>query len=412
LFPAVSSTESAIENKLYDRSFLLAFFSQVLFVPANAALVHYAEWVQFLYLGDQEKALLELGYITSFGAILGFVSRPWLGQLINRFGARLIWIIGYLLFIAGFMGNLWISEIGWGIYALRGTMFLGVACIFTSSITYITLTTPEQRRTEAIGILGVGGFIGFLIGPMIGEIVLGENPGVTEFETYFWMGSSCVLVSMSLLFFMPSPPGSVKAGSLSLLQFIKTCQKYWPGSIVFINMAFGLSMTVPLHLLKKFVIDQNLNESMVGGLGIITIFYLVYAGWGMTIRILLKNAPDRIGRRKVLCAGLTSMVLGYSGYCTVTAESMWMILVPAFLCGTGHGLTYHCMTALSLQTFPTESRGTGSALSLMAFDCGAVFGMPIMASLVVWQGYNMMFLTVAATVAVISIIYFKQNGIR
>ncbi|MCH2369491.1 MAG: MFS transporter [Pirellulales bacterium] len=409
---AVSSSESATENKLYDRSFLLAFFSQVLFVPANAALVHYAEWVQFLYHGDQEKALLELGYITSFGAILGFVSRPWLGQLINRFGSRLIWIIGYLLFITGFMGNLWISEVNWGIYALRGIMFLGVGCIFTSSITYITLTTPEQRRTEAIGILGVGGFIGFLIGPMIGEIVLGGAPGEAEFNQYFWMGSVCVLISMSLLFFMPSPPGNVKAGSLSLVQFIKTCQKYWPGSIVFINMAFGLSMTVPLHLLKKFVLDENLNEAMVGELGIITVFYMVYAGWGMTIRILLKKAPDRIGRRKVLCVGLTSMVLGFCGYCTVSASSMWMILLPAFLCGTGHGLTYHCMTALSLQTFPTENRGTGTALSLMAFDFGAVVGMPIMARLVVWQGYNTMFLTVAATVAVISIIYFKQNGIR
>ena len=99
----MSSTPPAENNKLYDRSFLLAFLSQVLFVPANAALVHYAEWVQFLYRGNQEKALLELGYITSFGAILGFISRPWLGQLVNRLGARLIWILGYLLFITGFI---------------------------------------------------------------------------------------------------------------------------------------------------------------------------------------------------------------------------------------------------------------------------------------------------------------------
>ncbi len=408
----MSSTPAAENNKLYDRSFLLAFLSQVLFVPANAALVHYAEWVQFLYRGNQEKALLELGYITSFGAILGFISRPWLGQLVNRLGARLIWILGYLLFITGFMGNLWITEVSWTIYALRGTMFLGVACIFTASITYITLTTPEQRRTEAIGILGVGGFIGFLIGPMIGEMILGASPGNAAFERYFWMGSICVAISMSLLFFMPSPPGNVKAGSLSLIQFIKTCRKYWPGSIVYINMAFGLSMTVPLHLLKKFVLDSDLNDKLIGELGIITVFYLMYAGWGMTIRILLKNTPDRIGRRKILCVGLSSMTLGYATYCLVTPDFMWLILVPAFLCGTGHGLTYHCMTALSLQTFPTENRGTGSALALMAFDCGAVFGMPIMARLVVWQGYNTMFLTVAATVAIISIIYFRQNGIR
>tara|TARA_B100000519_G_C14259340_1_gene446726 strand:- start:855 stop:2081 length:1227 start_codon:yes stop_codon:yes gene_type:complete len=408
----LSSALTATNQKLYDRSFILAFFSQVLFVPANAALVHYAEWVQYLYQGDEQGALLELGYITSFGAILGFISRPWLGQLVNRLGARTIWIAGYLLFIGGFMGNLLLEDVNWLIYALRGIMFLGVACIFLSSITYITLTTPEERRTEAIGILGVGGFIGFLIGPMIGDMVLGPQPGALEFERYFWMGSICVIASMSLLFFMPSPPGNVKAGSLSLIQFVKTCKKYWPGSIVFINIAFGLSMTVPLHLLKKFVLDNNLSGPMIGELGFITVFYLVYAGWGMTIRIALKNAPDRIGRRKILCVGLSAMVLGYCGYCMVSADRMWMLLFPALLCGTGHGLTYHCMTALSLQTFPKEHRGTGSALALMAFDCGVVFGMPVMAQLVVWQGYNAMFLTVAATVAIISGIYFKQNGIR
>ena len=145
----MSSALTATNQKLYDRSFILAFFSQVLFVPANAALVHYAEWVQYLYQGDEQGALLELGYITSFGAILGFISRPWLGQLGNRLGARTIWIAGYLLFIGGFMGNLLLEDVNWLIYALRGIMFLGVACIFLSSITYITLTTPEERRTEA-----------------------------------------------------------------------------------------------------------------------------------------------------------------------------------------------------------------------------------------------------------------------
>ena len=408
----MSTAAAAPDNRLYDRSFLLAFLSQVLFVPANAALVHYAEWVQFLYPGDEDKALLELGYITSFGAIVGFVTRPWLGQLVNRLGARTIWMIGYLLFIAGFMGNLMLDDVNWVIYSLRGIMFLGVASIFTSSITYITLTTPESRRTEAIGILGVGGFIGFLIGPMIGDMILGTNPGLVEFEQFFWMGSVCVMASMSLLFFMPSPPGNVQAGSLSLKQFIRTCRTYWPGSIIYVNIAFGLSMTVPLHLLKKFVLDNELNGVMVGELGFITIFYLVYAGWGMTIRILLKNAPDRIGRRKILCVGVISMVLGYCGYCTISVGNMWMVLVPALLCGTGHGLTYHCMTALSIQTFPSENRGTGSALALMAFDCGILVGMPVMARLVVWQGYNAMFLTVAATITIISAIYFKQNGIR
>ena len=198
----MSSALTATNQKLYDRSFILAFFSQVLFVPANAALVHYAEWVQYLYQGDEQGALLELGYITSFGAILGFISRPWLGQLVNRLGARTIWIAGYLLFIGGFMGNLLLEDVNWLIYALRGIMFLGVACIFLSSITYITLTTPEERRTEAIGILGVGGFIGFLIGPMIGDMVLGPQPGAPRIRTLLLDGIDlCHRLDVAVVFY-------------------------------------------------------------------------------------------------------------------------------------------------------------------------------------------------------------------
>ena len=67
---------------------------------------------------------------------------------------------------------------------------------------------------------------------------------------------------------------------------------------------------------------------------------------------------------------------------------------------------------LIVANIPKRTSWYGIALALMAFDCGVVFGMPVMAQLVVWQGYNAMFLTVAATVAIISGIYFKQNGIR
>lgn len=402
---------SPTQGKLYDRSFALAFVSNLLFVPANTLLVHYAQWIEYLH-SDRERALIELGYITSSGVIISFLARPWLGQMVNRFGSKKMWLTGYVFFLAGFLSNLFITDVNAFLYISRGIICLGVACVFTSSITYITVTTPVDRRTEAIGILGVSGFFGFVIGPLLGESILGTQPTIENFRLFFCTGSGCILTAMAILLFMPATRGNQTKGTLSLRRFLTIAKKYWPGSIIYVNAAFGLSMTVPLHLLKKFVLDESLTSPVFGELGFISVFYVIYAGWGITIRLLLKSAPDRIGRRKVLLVGIVAMVMGYIGYCFITPDRLWALIIPAFCCGTGHGLSYHCMTSLTLESFPAKHRGTGTALAMMAFDCSAVVGMPIIAWIVVVAGYNTMFLGVAATVTTISGIFYYQHGVR
>jgi len=171
-------------------------------------------------------------------------------------------------------------------------------------------------------------------------------------------------------------------------------------------------MTVPLHLLKKFILDEKLTAPVFGTVGFITIFYAIYAGWGIAVRLLVKSAPDRIGRRKVLLVGIVAMVVGFIGFCFITPNRLWALIIPAFCCGTGHGLTYHCMTSLTLESFPAKHRGTGTALAMMAFDCSAVVGMPIIAWVVIVAGYNAMFLGIAATVTVVSGLFFYQHGVR
>jgi len=399
-------------GKLYDRSFALAFICNLLFVPANTLLVHYAQWIDYLRKDEPDLALIDLGYITSSGLIISFLARPWLGQMVNRFGSKNMWMVGYVFFLVGFLSNLFITDVNAFLYISRGIICLGVACVFTSSITYITVTTPADRRTEAIGVLGISGFFGFVIGPLLGDCILGTQPTVEDFRLFFWTGSGSILTSMAILLFMPATSGNRVKGTLSLRRFLTTVKKYWPGSIIYVNAAFGLCMTVPLHLLKKFILDKELTAPVFGTVGFITIFYIIYAGWGITIRLLVKSAPDRIGRRKVLLVGIVAMVVGYIGFCFITENRLWALLIPAFCCGTGHGLTYHCMTSLTLESFPAKHRGTGTALAMMAFDCSAVVGMPIIAWIIVVAGYNAMFLGIAATVTLVAGIFFYQHGVR
>ena len=409
---STNTSSPTTPGKLYDRSFALAFICNLLFVPANTLLVHYAQWIDYLRKDEPDLALIDLGYITSSGLIISFLARPWLGQMVNRFGSKNMWMVGYVFFLVGFLSNLFITDVNAFLYISRGIICLGVACVFTSSITYITVTTPADRRTEAIGVLGISGFFGFVIGPLLGDCILGTQPTAEDFRLFFWTGSGSILTSMAILLFMPATSGNRVKGTLSLRRFLTTVKKYWPGSIIYVNAAFGLCMTVPLHLLKKFILDKELTAPVFGTVGFITIFYIIYAGWGITIRLLVKSAPDRIGRRKVLLVGIVAMVVGYIGFCFITENRLWALIIPAFCCGTGHGLTYHCMTSLTLESFPAKHRGTGTALAMMAFDCSAVVGMPIIAWIIVVAGYNAMFLGIAATVTLVAGIFFYQHGVR
>ena len=88
-------------TRLYDRSFALIFVCQVSFVLGNVMMAHYARWIE--WLGGSVR---EVGWIMGAGAVAGVVLRPWMGQWINRLGARRTWALGLMIFIAGTLGNL------------------------------------------------------------------------------------------------------------------------------------------------------------------------------------------------------------------------------------------------------------------------------------------------------------------
>jgi len=391
--------------RLYDRTFVIAVLSQTGFVLGNTLMVHYARWIEYL-----DGGIEQVGLIMGFGAVTAVVGRPWLGQLINSLGARNTWAVGYVLFIAGAFLNLLVPDqllqhnAGLVLYLLRALMTLGAAFVFTSSLTYITNSAPAKRRTEAIGILGVGGFIGMLVGPLIGDWILGSGTVRVrgDFISFFLISGGALVIPLLLLALLPNQPGrTTSAGGLR--RFFASVRQYFPGTILIVNVAFGLCMTVPFVFLTKYVDDEHL---VMENFSIIGVFFWAYAGWGMTVRVTLRRVPDQFGRRRVMLAGMLLMGIGMFFFLPLNAGQPAWIILPALLCGTGHALMFHCMMALTVEPFPDELHGTGSALALMSLDLGLVAGSPILAMIVAWQeSYDALFVTVGSTVLIIGLLY-------
>lgn len=391
-----------LPHRLYDRSFAIAALSQTCFVAANTLMAHYARWIDFLGGGVRE-----VGWIMGAGSIAGLLLRPWMGQWINRLGARNTWALGLVVFAAGALGNLLLHDLGWLIYVLRSLLVLGAAMVFASSLTYVTLTCPPERRTEAIGILGAGGFVGMLVGPYTGDLLLGAADRTRgDFSLLFLTALAAVALTAVLLCFLRAPSIKSHAAPTRLIDFLRTAWEYWPGTILLVVLAFGLSITIPFVFLTKYVDEANLR---IPGRSVVGLYFLGYAGWGFVVRVGLRRVPDLIGRRKVLLVGLVSMGVGMFCFLLVDAAHPWWLMLPAMVCGTGHALVFHTMTALSLESFPSKVRGSGSALTLMMLDLGLIAGPPILGQIADSVGYDGLFVTVGVCCLVVAGIYAASS---
>ncbi len=384
--------------RLYNRNYNYALLSQVGFAMVNTALLaHYPRWIA--YLGGEVDAT---GWITGTASLAGLVLRPWIGQWIDRFGAKMIWLVGYAIFAIGSLSNLWLLDLGPSIYICRGLLVIGGAIIFSSALTYVTHLAPTDRRAEAIGTLGAAAFLGIVFGPFLGELVLSADRTREEFETLFVGGVLLLILPVSLLLLLRPAASEPGRGSVRFAEFVRTSRRHWPGMIVVLQITFGLCVTVPFVFLTKFVDDTGLPA---GDLSRVSQFFMCYAGWGLTLRILLRRTPDRFGRRKVLLAGAVIMALGMFSFLVVDAAHADLIVIPALLCGTGHSLMYHTCTSLFLDSFPPDVRGAGSGLSMVALDIGSVGGAQLLGEVAFRFGYDRLFVIVALVTLVMATIY-------
>ena len=99
---------------------------------------------------------------------------------------------------------------------------------------------------------------------------------------------------------MQTPAADRAGGTRSevrLIDFFRTTCRYWPGTILLVDVAFGISMTVPFVFLASYVDREGLQ---LPGLSVIGFFFWCYAGWGLVTRLAMRQIPDRIGRRNLV----------------------------------------------------------------------------------------------------------------
>src|ERR1019366_8412813 len=110
-----------------------------------------------------------IGYLVASYSVCQFVAAPILGGMSDKFGRRPLLIYSQLGSMAGFillgvansLPILFLSRIIDGISGGNLTM----------AQAYIADVTPPKERASALGIIGIGFGLGFLVGPPIGGVL-------------------------------------------------------------------------------------------------------------------------------------------------------------------------------------------------------------------------------------------------
>ena len=308
--------------------------------------------------------------------------RPWVSQMVDRFGRKRIYSLGTLILIAVPLVHIFlkgdISNYYGILIATRIVHGLGLSIGFTAAYTFISDIVPDSRLNEGLGIFGLNGLIGFAAGPAISEPII-KHFG---FGAFFLTAASMALISLVLQQFLhetlvrnPSEKNGVSF--LSVLVRRKTL------GVGLVSIFFGMGLATQSAFVAPYV--QFL------GLPTISVFFLAYSSGAILTRIFGSRIADRIGEETIVPWALGINGVGY--LILLMVNSSGMLMFAGFVTGAGHGFLFPCLNALAVRHEPARIRGKISGIFTGSIDAGNFLGSLLMGYIGEWFGYRPIFIT-------------------
>jgi EmrB/QacA subfamily drug resistance transporter len=300
-----------MENKTRNQVLTLLFFG-VLMGALDIAIIGPALPA---IRADFQVSERTLSWMFSIYVLFQLVSTPLMAKLSDLFGRRLIYILDIALFALGSLvvalsGSFALVMVG---RALQG---FGAGGIFPVASAVIGDTFPPEKRGSALGLIGAVFGLAFLVGPILGGIIL-------SLATWHWLflinlPVAAILIIASLLILPSTRPATSKRFD-------------WPGmgSLAFMlaSLAYGLNQ----------IDTKNFFPSLISWqVGPFLLLAILLVGVIIVIEKQAENPilPARLFNRRQL--GLTYALSAGAGFGEASLVFMPLLAVVAL---SGAGIT-------------------------------------------------------------------------
>ena len=322
------------------------------------------ELIRELGHGGLEHAVIIGGWLSALFAVMQFGASPVLGNLSDQFGRRPVLLTslsayGLSYVLLGFAPTLaWLfaAQCLTGLFsATHGTAFA-----------YVTDVTPTQDRPRRFGMVGASFGLGFVIGPMLGGLLITYGTRVPFFVA---AGLSLANVLFGLFVLSESlgkehrrpfqwaraqPFGAFTdlrqhLGSVRLILGVLTIQ----------IVLQTLSAVWPYYTMHKLQWTPQTVGYSLGVYGVSTI---------LVQSLLTGRLANRLGNLRAAELGFLLVAAGYVGYAFATSTAMAFVCIPLTVMGfiTQPSLVSHMSTKIGRQAQGALQGVVASAGSLAA----------------------------------------------
>ena len=401
--PRTSQTLAPSEFHGYDRIFWLAYLSNGLMTMANASMVRYADFVNVV--GGEER---QLGLIVGFGMIGSIVIRLAQGEAIDRCGAARVWLWSSLSYAVSLLLHLTVTTAyGAEIFLIRLLMQASLAGFSGASITFVALRVSPLRMAEMVGALGTSGFVGIMLGPLLGDWLASNGASrAIVVDRLFLIASTLALFSTAVAWFVSSDAPPTVHRRRPRLWHVVT--RYHPLVLSITAAAMGAGLSIPMTFLRPFAVEAHLNH--------VGLFFVVYSSVAFVARIATASHFSRLGNRLWIIVGLVMMTLGFLCYIPVTRT--WHLIFPGAIAGIAHALLFPAVMAAGTAAFPRRYLGVATSLILATFDIGVFLGAPLIGAFIreakhhTTAAYPITFAATAAVIGGVTVLFCCSSAGR
>ncbi len=374
-------------GQIYTPTFFLA-----LALNFTVGLIFTNNAIYPLYVTYQGGSAEQIGLFVSAYAIAAVAGRPLVGMLIDRFGVRIVLMIGTILMALPPLG--FVVTLGSGmstiVWLLRIVQGFGFGAYFSAFFTLAAQMAPTEHRNEAVAMYGITGLAANLVGPLMGEQIV----HIWGLQIFFPVMSAAGLLAILIAYNLKTT-SDLKPAVISLKNVISTLKKRSFHLPLILAMLLAISFSTASGFLAPLAESRQIN-----GFGL---YFSGYAVAGIIVRLIGRKWADRFGWRRILIpmfvlygAGLTGIHFSFS---------IKGLIIAGMFTGSAHGLAFPSVTSLGYTMAPKKGKGTAMALVTGMMDFGSFIGGIILGQVAEFLGYPSVFIVaLLAPVTAISIL--------
>jgi MFS family permease len=331
--------------------------------------------------GPLGEGSVGVGLAVAAASPTALLVQPFAGRLGDRRGRRVLVISGPLVMAVSAAAYTLADDL-WTLVALRLVSGAGEGLVFVGAATVINDLAPEERRGEAVSLYSLGVWGGLALGPLLGELVLGDG----RYDAVWLTAAGCALLATLVALALPETRPAVADEAARINRLLHPAA-IGPG-LVLVTALFGFAG------FNAFV-ALYARDLGLGGAGVV---FFLYSAIVIGIRIVGRRLPDQLGAKR---ASGTALVLLAAGLLTIGIwnEPLGLYVGAAVFAG-GTALVFPALMTLAVSGAAPGERSSVVGTFTACADVGFALGALTLGGVASAVGYEGVFVTGALSALV------------